>query len=122
MKEIVHKHHISFKNAFSGLKWALTTQPNFRVHLILALLAIVLGTIVHLSTSEWILLTFTIFWALGAEMINTSLEAITDLVTREWREEARIAKDVSAGMMLVISFGAIVVACFLILPKLFILI
>ena len=118
MKEAIRKHHISLQNALSGLKWALSTQPNFRVHLLLAAIAIGIGWYVSLNFNEWILLTFTIFWGLSGEMINTAIETLTDLVTTEWRKEAKIAKDVAAGMMFTVALGAIVVACFLLLPKL----
>jgi len=43
-------------------------------------------------------------------MINTAIESVTDLMTSKWRKEAKIAKDVSAGMMLLVAFGAIFVA------------
>lgn len=118
MKDTLKKHHISFQNAFSGIWWALTTQPNFRVHVICAMVAVGLGLYVSLTTTEWIVLVLTIVLALSGEMINTAIESVTDLVTKEWREEAKIAKDVSAGMMLTIAFGALVVGLLLLLPKL----
>lgn len=118
MQEKIRKHGISIKHAISGLKWALTTQPNFKIHLILSALAVTIGWYVDLSSGEWVLLVFTIFWGLSSEMINTAIESVTDLVTKEWHEEAKIAKDVSAGMMLTIAFGTILVACLLLLPKL----
>lgn len=118
MKEVIKRHHISFKNAFRGVISAFKTQPNFRVHVVFSLIAVVLGWYVELSTNEWILLTFTIFWGLTGEMVNTAIESITDLVTTEWRTEAKIAKDVSAGMMLLIAVGAVLVGVLLIVPKL----
>lgn len=118
MKELIRKHHISLKNAVSGLVWALSTQPNFRIHLFLATIAVLIGWYVELAWGEWVLIIFTIFWGLSGEMINTAIEALTDLVTTEWRREAKIAKDVSAGMMLTIALGTILVASVLLLPKL----
>lgn len=119
MKKILRRHHISFQNALSGLWWALTTQPNFRVHIILALAAVILGWYVGLSAIEWTIIVFTILLGLGAEMVNTALEAMTDLITREWRSDAKIAKDVAAGMMLTVAVGALIVAAFILGPKLF---
>jgi diacylglycerol kinase len=118
MGEQIRKHHISFSHAFAGIRWALSTQPNFRIHLTFSLLAVLTGLYVGLTASEWVLLVFTIFWGLSAEMINTALEAVCDLITKEWRTEIRVAKDVAAGMMLTVATGAIVVALFLLLPKL----
>ena len=110
MKEIIRKHTISFKHAFAGLGWALRTQPNFRVHLVLAAIAFFLGWYFRITRTEWAIITFTIVLGLTAELINTAIESMTDLITREWREEARVAKDVSAGMMLTTAIGAVIIA------------
>ncbi len=120
MKKILHRHHISFKNAFSGLFWAVTTQPNFRVHIFLSLLALYLCWFLGVSALEWTIIVFTIVLGLSAELINTALEAMTDLITNQWRKEAKIAKDVAAGMMLTVAFGALIVAAFILGPKLMI--
>jgi len=110
MKEVIKRHTISFKNALSGLWWAVKSQPNFRVHLVLASLAICLSWYFGITSTEWAIIIFTIVLGLSAELINTALESMTDLITREWKMEAKIAKDVSAGMMLTVAAGAIVVA------------
>lgn len=110
MREILRKHHISFKNAFAGVFWALRSQPNFRVHLILSVFALWLGWYFKMTRLETVVIVFTIVLGLAAEMINTSLESMTDLITKEWRQEAKIAKDVSAGMMLIVSIGALIIA------------
>lgn len=115
----MRKHHISFKSAFSGLFWALSSQPNFRVHIFLAAAAVSLGLFLQTTRLEMIIVIFTIVLGLVAEMINTSLEAITDLVSKEWRQEAKIAKDVAAGMMLTVAFGAAVVAVVIFWPYFF---
>ncbi len=115
--EQLKQHHISFKNALAGLKWAITTQPNFRVHLFFSILAITLGFYLQITNVEMTIIIFTIVLGLTAEMINTSIEEITDLVTNEWRQEAKIAKDVGAAMMLLTAVGAVLVGLLIFLPK-----
>ncbi len=110
MFKTLRKHHISFKNAFAGVIWATKTQPNFRVHLVLSFIAVYLGLFLGITRLEMTIIIFTILLGLSGEMINTAIEAVTDLVTQEWRKEAKIAKDVAAGMMLTIAFGAVLVA------------
>ena len=110
MKEIIRAHHISFKNAFAGLGWAIRTQPNFRIHFVLAIAALWLGTYLGITRVEMLIIFFTVVLGLVSEMINTSIESMTDLITREWRAEAKVAKDVAAGMMLLVAMGSIVVA------------
>lgn len=117
MEKQLHAHHISFKHAWEGLVWAAQTQPNFRVHIVLALLAFFLCWFLDVTSLEFLIILFTVVLGLSAEMINTALESITDLVTTEWRSQAKIAKDVSAGMMLVVALGAIIVAAVIFGPK-----
>lgn len=115
-------HTISFRNAFAGLWWALKTQPNFRIHFVLAALALGLSWYLGISRAEYAVIIFTIVLGFAAEMINTAIEAMTDLITKEWRTEAKIAKDVSAGMMLTVAIGAVAVASVIFLPKLSVLV
>lgn len=110
MEKILRRHHISFQHAFEGLFWALRTQPNFRVHITFAVIAFFMCWWFSVTNIEFIVILFTVLLGFVAEMINTALESITDLVTTEWKMQAKIAKDVSAAMMLVVSFGALVVA------------
>lgn len=113
---MIRQHTLSFKHAFDGLLLAFRTQPNFRIHFILSVCAIILGWYLRISHVEWAILIFTIVLGITGELLNTAVEAVTDLVTKEWREEAKIAKDVSAGMMLFIAIGSVFVAGFIFLP------
>lgn len=114
----LRQHHISFKNAFAGILWAVRTQPNFRVHLVLSVLALYLSYYFDITSVEKAIIVFTILLGLAGEMINTALESMTDLITTEWKTQAKIAKDVSAGMMLTVAFGAVLVAFFIFGPYL----
>ncbi len=69
-----------------------------------------------LSRVEMVLIVFTIVLGLSVEMVNTALESMTDLITTEWKAQAKIAKDVSAGMMLLTAVGAVIVAGLLFVP------
>lgn len=116
--ERLKKHHLSLKNAFKGILWVITTEYNFQIHLVLAVFALIMGFLLQISSIEMIVIIFAIVLGLSAEMINTAIEELTDLVTVEWRKEAKIAKDVSAGMMLLISLGTLVIGLFIFIPKL----
>lgn len=119
MREILRRHHISFVNAASGLKWSLISQPNFKIHTFLAALAIVTGLYFRISRIEMLIIIFTVVLGFVAEMLNTSIEAVTDLVTTEWHKQAKIAKDVAAGMMLTVAIGAVVIAFVIFYPYIF---
>jgi len=119
MLKTLRRHHISFQNAYAGILWSFRTQPNFRVHLICSIIAVSLGLYFHITPVEMTIIVFTILLGLAGEMINTAIESVTDLVTSEWHQQAKTAKDVSAGMMLIIATGAVVVAIFIFSPYIF---
>lgn len=115
----IRQHHISLKNAWNGIIWSLRTQPNFKIHFTLALFVVLLGLFYQISHVEMTILILTIVFGLGVEMVNTSIEAMTDLITTDWKEDAKTAKDVSAGMMLMTAIGTVVVALFIFYPRIF---
>jgi diacylglycerol kinase len=118
MEKLIKQHKISFDNAWAGLRWAFTTQPNFKIHISLSIIVLIISWMIGLDGAEFAVIVFTILLGLSAEMINTALESMTDLITSQWRQEAKIAKDVSAGMMLLVSFGAVIIALVVLGPKL----
>jgi len=107
----------SISYAFSGLKTIFRNEPNVRIHLLIAALTIMAGAILTLSQTEWIILLFTISFVLILEFINTSLEALTDIVSPQINREAKIAKDVSAAAVLISVVLSVIVGIFLFLPK-----
>jgi len=109
----------SFRFAFSGLKSAVKREPNFRIHVFVAIITIVAAYFLNFTLSEWTILVFTIFLVMTFELLNTALEALVNLVSPELRPEAKIAKDVSAAVVLMAAFFSIIVGTFLFLPKIF---
>jgi len=116
------KHTISFKHALDGVIYTISTQPNFTVHLFIAFLAVLLALIFGFSSYEWLILIFTIALVVIAEMVNTAIESVVDLVSQSYHLEAKKAKDVAAGMVLLTAFFAIIIGLHLYLPHLFSLI
>jgi diacylglycerol kinase (ATP) len=107
---MITKHTISFKNAFNGIIYTFKTQPNFKVHALAAIVALSASFILNITQSEKIVIVFTISLVLIAEMINTAIESVVDLLTDKFHKQARIAKDVSAGMVLLSAFSSLVIA------------
>ncbi|MBU2036174.1 diacylglycerol kinase family protein [Patescibacteria group bacterium] len=113
----LHSTQKSFKYAFEGLKLTFKNEPNFRIQLILALLSTFLGIILKISQIEWLILITVIFLVLLLELINSSLEALVNLVSPEINEKAKIAKDTAAGAVLVASILSLIIGIALFLPK-----
>ncbi len=110
-------HKVSFKHALDGFVHNIKTQPNFRFHLLATLCVVLLGIYFSISYFEWLTLVFTVNMVMVAEMVNTSIESMVDLITLERREDARIAKDVSAGMVLISALMAVIVGSLIFVPK-----
>ncbi len=110
-----------FGYAFSGLRYALRTQRNARVHAFIAALAILLGILLRISSVEFALVFVAITSVFIAEMFNTVFELCVDLASPEYHPLAKIAKDVAAGAVLLNAMLAIVIALFVYVPHLWVL-
>ena len=109
----------SFGFAFEGLKTCLRQEPNFRIHSILAIAAVVLAFYLEISRLEWIGLVLVIGLVFATELVNTSIEAVVNLLSPEKQESAKIAKDVGAAAVLFSAITALVVGALLFIPKFF---
>jgi diacylglycerol kinase len=107
----------SFSFAFQGLKSALKKEPNFRLHAFIAGFAMILAIFLKLNFYEWAILIFTIFFVLIMELLNTTLEAVVNLVSPEINPQAKIAKDVSAAFVLMSAAMAVIIGLIIFLPK-----
>jgi diacylglycerol kinase (ATP) len=107
-----------FVYAFAGVRHVLATQRNMRVHLALAVLAILAGIWLHISPVEFAIVVVTIALVLSSEMLNTVVEACVDLATQEIHPLAKIAKDVAAGAVLLNAALAVVVGLLIFGPHL----
>ena len=92
-----------------------------RIIAIFAFLALLSSFLLKIAYFEYLIVVWTIFIVCVAEMINTSIESVTDLITKEWSTQAKIAKDVSSGMVLLTVIGAFIVGLMVFLPKVILL-
>jgi diacylglycerol kinase len=118
---MAHSVPRSFSYALQGLKTALKNEPNLRIHCVAAVIAMTVGAVLKLSSIEWLILVFTIFWVISLELLNTVLEAIVNLVSPEIVPYAKVAKDVSAACVLLAAGLSMIVGVILFLPKLLLL-
>ncbi|WP_295720678.1 diacylglycerol kinase family protein [Mucilaginibacter sp.] len=112
----------SFGFAFKGLRYATLTQPNFRIHLALAFIAVVLGALLQISFAEWQWIMLSIAIVLVTELINTGIETLTDLVSPGYHEKAGHVKDVCAASVVIAALFALITGIVIFLPKLILLI
>ena len=111
-----------FGYAFNGIWNAAATQLNFRVHLVAAVIAVYGGWALHISPDEWLWIILCIGLVLTAELFNTAIEFLTDLVSPEYNKKAGLVKDMSAGAVLIIAICALIIGLIIFVPKLLTLI
>ena len=99
----------SMNYAFDGVIWVLRTQRNMRIHVAIATIVLVLAFAYGVTRLELIALMLAIAFVLIAEMVNTALEAATDIATTAFDPLAKIAKDIAAGAVLIAAVNAVVI-------------
>ena len=108
----------SFKYAFSGISYVLKTSRNFQIQLIFAVTSLIIGFLLQISQSNYVILIATIMSVLILEILNTSIESIVDLLMKkEFSSLAKISKDTSAGAVLLASINSVIIAVYIFVPK-----
>lgn len=107
----------SFKYAFRGLWYLITTEHSIMVQLTLGLLVCLLGWYVGLSSLEWICQIFAIGLVLVAESLNTCIEKLCDFIHPEQDKRIGFIKDISAGAVTFAAIAAVVIGLIIYLPK-----
>ncbi|MGG4217411.1 diacylglycerol kinase family protein [Paenibacillus jamilae] len=103
---------MTFRYAAEGVIYALRTQVNMRIHVVVALLVIVAGLILHISRLDWLFVCMAIAIVMVAELINTAVEAAVDLISPDIHPLAKAAKDTAAGAVLLAAVFAVIIGIF----------
>ena len=106
----------SFGYALQGLSFSFKENQNIKIHIIVGIVVLILGVVLGLTKYEMFSVSLLIVLVISAEMINSAIEEVVNLLIDEHNEHAKIAKDVGAGMVLLISIFAVIVGLFIFLP------
>ena len=102
--------------AIEGVILAVKTQRHMRYHLFAALSALILGLVLNISRTDFILLCMAIVLVLVTEMLNTAIETTVDMISEEYHPKAKNAKDIAAGVVLIASIGSLMLAYLILYP------
>ena len=106
----------SFGHAGRGVWSALRSEVHLRFHAVVTVVVIGLGFYSGLSRLEWALVALAVACVWAAELMNTAVEALTDLASPAYHPLAGKAKDVAAGAVLLAALGALVVGALVFVP------
>lgn len=107
----------SFGYAWNGIRSAVQSEKNMHIHLFFVVAVIICGFIFHISRTEWMLCIGCFGMVMGAELINTAIESIVDLISPERKPLAGKAKDIAAGAVLITAIAAAVIGLLIFVPK-----
>lgn len=107
---------LSFKYALDGIWIAFREEPHLKFHFLAGLIVLFLGWYFQIGSFEWLAIIISIGLVIGIELTNTAIETVVDSFTNQDHPGAKLAKDVSAGAVLIISLMALSVGIFIFLP------
>ena len=107
----------SFGYAIEGIWSSFRTERNMKIHDFIMILVVLLGIFLHISVTEWMICIILFALVIGAELFNTAIEAVVDMISLEKSSQAKLAKDVSAGAVLVFAIASIIVGLIIFVPK-----
>jgi diacylglycerol kinase (ATP) len=113
----------SFSFAFRGVRLSFKKgEVNIKVHIIVSFATILISFLLNISTLEWIAIISCIGIVIAAELFNTAIEKLVDIISPEWDPKAGAVKDIAAGAVLVLSCMAALIGALIFLPKIIALI
>jgi diacylglycerol kinase (ATP) len=107
----------SFTNAWKGVVAAWNTELHVRIHFLAAVVVVLAGLLLHVSLLEWIMLLVCIGMVVTAELVNTAIEKLVDMVSPDYQTQAGFIKDVAAGAVLVSAIVSFVIALLIFIPR-----
>jgi diacylglycerol kinase len=107
----------SFQYAASGLRLIFKTDHNVWLHLAATVLVVTLAIFLKVSSTDAALLALALGIVWIAELFNTCLEKVMDFISKETHPTIKWIKDVSAGAVLIASITAVIIGCFVFVPK-----
>jgi diacylglycerol kinase len=108
----------SFRFALNGLRSLLKYEHNSRIHSIAAISVIILGILMKIDLTEWILLINVIGMVFITELLNSALESFADSIKPEWNDMIGKAKDYSAAAVLIAVIISLLAGVIIFVPKL----
>ena len=109
----------SFGYAFEGIFSSFKTERNMKIHITMMILVIICGFIFHISLIEWFICIILFATVISAELFNTAIETVVNMITKEKSPEAKLAKDISAGAVLVLAIASALIGLIIFIPKIF---
>lgn len=107
----------SVKNSINGYIYAYTNEQSLTIHAVLTILVLLSGFYFNISKMQWAILVVVMAMVIIAELLNTAIEATVDLITKEYNELAKVAKDCASAAVFTASILAAGLYLYVFIPK-----
>lgn len=107
----------TFIYAFQGIKHCYKNEFNFRNHLYLMSAVFLLSILFSINKTEWILVILCCLIVIITEIINTAIENICNLISKDFHPLIKNIKDISAAAVLISAIGSCIIGVLIFLPK-----
>lgn len=108
----------TFRYAIHGISATIRVEKNMRIHLLITIAVVVAGLLFKITKTEWIVVLLCSGCVIAAEMVNTAIERLADVITAENDNRIKTVKDISAGAVFIISITTCIVGIIVFLPYL----
>ena len=107
----------SFKYALQGIKYCSVFEKNFRIQLVIVSMTFFCAFVFKISVTEWLAILFCSALVLALEMVNTTIEKLSNVVTKSVHPVIKEVKDIAAGAVCLVSVMSFITGCIIFLPK-----
>ena len=111
------KFSVSVGHALDGIEYAIDHERNVKIEILFGIMVSIAGVFFHITVMEWLVILLTIAMVITLEFVNTAIERVVDLVTVDYKELAKSAKDVAAGAVLFMSLFSVIIGIVIFLPR-----
>ena len=107
----------SFKYAFEGVFSSFKTERNMKIHVFIMIMVIIAGILFKINKYEWIICVICFALVISCELFNTAIETVVDMIMPYKNDKAKLAKDISAGGVLILAISSTIVGLIIFIPK-----
>ncbi|ADV44156.1 diacylglycerol kinase family protein [Bacteroides helcogenes] len=118
MKYDYRKQVRSFGYAWKGIRCCIGKEQNLSFHLIAAVMVVISGFLLGITRTEWIVITLCIGIVITAELFNTAIEKLVDMISPDRHPVAGQVKDIAAGAVLICAATAAIIGLIIFIPYL----
>lgn len=122
MKERKSRLSIGLRYALAGVLYSLKHERNFKIHVTVFILTMILGAFLKISINEWFAILIVSAVVMQAELLNSAIEKAIDYIKPEIHPKAKVIKDISAGAVLITAMIAFMIGLIIFVPKILLMI